>query len=156
MRRKDREVTDRAKIREILQQCDCCRLGLNDQDAAYVVPMNFGFDERDGNFVLYFHSARKGRKIELLKRNLRAAFEMDVGYRLHMGQTACACSAAYQCVMGEGPVTFLEEPAEKMRALTTILARQTGRSDWTFSPKELQSVLVFQLEADRLSCKEHL
>ena len=30
MRRRDREITDNQKIKEIIKACDCCRLGLND------------------------------------------------------------------------------------------------------------------------------
>ena len=48
MRRADREVTDPVKIREIITSCDCCRLGLCDGERAYVVPLDFGLEERDG------------------------------------------------------------------------------------------------------------
>ena len=41
MRRKDREVTDFDKMMEILSACDCCRLGLVDENGAYIVPLNF-------------------------------------------------------------------------------------------------------------------
>ena len=30
MRRRDREITDRDKMLEIVAECDCCRLGLVD------------------------------------------------------------------------------------------------------------------------------
>ena len=30
MRRKDREVTDEARIDEIISRCNCCRIGFND------------------------------------------------------------------------------------------------------------------------------
>ena len=45
MRRKDREVTDPVKIREIITACNCCRLGFCDKGRAYIVPMDFGFEE---------------------------------------------------------------------------------------------------------------
>ena len=67
MRRKDREVTDFSRMLEILYACDCCRLGLVDGGEAYIVPMNFGIAREDGNLVLYFHAAKEGRKIDLLK-----------------------------------------------------------------------------------------
>ena len=46
MRRKDREITDPGKIREIIAACDCCRLGFCDGGRAYIVPLDFGFVER--------------------------------------------------------------------------------------------------------------
>ena len=43
MRRHDREVIERAKIDEIIESCDCLRLGLNAEDGAYIVPLSFGY-----------------------------------------------------------------------------------------------------------------
>ena len=40
MRRKDREVTDIEKIKEILDACKVSRIGLMDQGKVYIVPMN--------------------------------------------------------------------------------------------------------------------
>ena len=42
MRRKDREVTDFSRMLEIVQRCDCCRIGLVEDGEAYIVPLNFG------------------------------------------------------------------------------------------------------------------
>ena len=39
MRRKDREVTDSQKIREIILSCRCCRLGFYDNGQVYIVPL---------------------------------------------------------------------------------------------------------------------
>ena len=50
MRRKEREVTDYNKMIEILKSCDCCRIGLVDDKGAYIVPMNFGYED---NCLLY-------------------------------------------------------------------------------------------------------
>ena len=43
MRRKDREVTDEARIDEIISRCNCCRIGFNDSGEVYIVPLNFGY-----------------------------------------------------------------------------------------------------------------
>ena len=55
MRRKDREITDLERIDEIIRACDCCRLGFQDGEGVYIVPVNFGFAWEDGKRVLYFH-----------------------------------------------------------------------------------------------------
>ena len=48
MRRKDREVTDEARIDEIISRCNCCRIGFNDSGEVYIVPLNFGYVKQDG------------------------------------------------------------------------------------------------------------
>ncbi len=42
MRRKDKEITNKAEIEAILKKAFICHLGLSDGDQPYVVPMNYG------------------------------------------------------------------------------------------------------------------
>ena len=155
MRRKDRGVTDPVKIREIITNCKGCRLGLCDGERAYVVPMDFGFVEREGRYTLYFHSAQEGRKIDLIRRAGWAAFEMDTGHEWVSGPKACDYTSRFQCVMGGGPVTLLETAAEKQAGLSAILAHVAGRDQWEIGKAALDAVCVFRLEAEELTCKIH-
>lgn len=43
MRRKDKEIIDKEKIEQIIQSCDCCRIGLVDKDKPYIIPLNFAY-----------------------------------------------------------------------------------------------------------------
>lgn len=43
MRRQDREVLQPEQIDAIIESCDCLRLGLNAEDGAYIVPLNFAY-----------------------------------------------------------------------------------------------------------------
>lgn len=105
MRRKDREVTDFSKVLEVVDSCDCCRLGLvDDAQEAYIVPLNFGYESENGNLVLYFHGALKGKKMDLIAKQRRASFEMDAKHDLVSGNTPCEYSYLYQCVMGKGEI----------------------------------------------------
>lgn len=156
MRRHDREVTDPERIRQIISGCHCCRLGLCDGGRAYIVPLNFGFAVENGRYAFYFHGAPEGRKIGLLRKTGWAGFEMDTGYRLHEAGSACGYTAAFQSVIGGGRVTFVEEPEAKRRALNRIMAHNTGRADWSFSEEAVKAVCIYRLEAEELSCKEHL
>ena len=61
--------------REIILACSCCRLGFCDEGGAYIVPLNFGYEERGGKRTFYFHGAREGRKMELIKAGGPVGFE---------------------------------------------------------------------------------
>lgn len=97
MRRSDREIKDFDEIIEVINKCDVCRLAINDGDYPYIVPMNFGLNIEDGKVVLYFHCASEGKKLELLRKNNKVAFEMDCGHEfilmmkdeLHYGIRKC-------------------------------------------------------------------
>lgn len=156
MRRKDREVTDDKKIREIISSCHCCRLGFNDNGNVYIVPLNFGFTENNGRYTFYFHSAKEGRKIEFIEKSHYAGFEMDTNYKLNEAETACGYSARFQSIIGNGRVSFIEQYEEKKMALSEIMRHNTGKAEWEFSENMLDSVCVFKLETDEISCKEHL
>lgn len=107
MRRKDREITDYTQMLEMLDGCDCCRLGLIDNGAAYIVPLNFGYANQDGKLTLYFHSALEGKKIDLMKQQSVVSFEMDQKHALMEGAIACDYSYHYECVMGQGKIHIL-------------------------------------------------
>ena len=155
MRRDDRAVTDPIRIREIIAGCTCCRLGLCDQGRAYVVPLDFGFAEREGRYTFYFHGAKEGRKIDLIRASGWAAFEMDRGHEWIRGDRASANTSRFQCVMGGGPVTLLETVEEKREGLQAILAHVTGRNDWDIDDGALEKTAVFRLDAEEVTCKVH-
>ena len=83
MRRTDREITDRQELLDVMARCDVCRLALNDESGyPYVVPLNFGMEERDGTLYLLFHGAMTGTKYDRMERDPRVTFEMDCGHML--------------------------------------------------------------------------
>lgn len=155
MRRKDREVTDEKRIGEIIGECKVCRLGLNDGRAPYIVPLNFGYEKRDGRLFLYFHSALEGKKTELIKRNGYASFEMDTKGELYGEGNACSYTYMYASVIGEGNVKVLEAKDDKIYALNLIMEHYTKKSDWSYDENVLNRMCVIRLEAEKISCKEH-
>lgn len=153
MRRTDRAVTDPARIREIIDSCTCCRLGLCDGGRAYIVPLDFGYVERDGHYTLYFHGAAEGRKIDLIRKAGWAAFEMDAGHELIRGPAACNHSARYQCVMGGGPAALLEGREEKKAGLSAIMTHTAGQGPWEFDEAVVDKTQVIRLDVEELTCK---
>lgn len=156
MRRKDREITDQEKIDSIIRDCHCCRLGFCDQGKAYIVPLNFGFVRENDKRVFYFHGAKEGRKIGLIRQTGYAGFEMDTHYKLHESEKACGYSTRFRSVIGGGTVSIVEAAEEKQAGLEAIMLQNTGRDQWEFSHEMLAAVCVFKLEVEELSCKEHL
>lgn len=155
MRRTDREVTEQKKINEIVSNCYCCRIGFCEEGEVYIVPLNFGYEEKEGKYTFYFHSAREGRKINMIRKQNSVGFEMDGNYQLKESETPCNYSAFYQSVIGTGKISFVNDTKAKKRALRLIMKHTTGKEDWDFSDEMLDCVCVFQLEVEKLSCKEN-
>ena len=94
MRRKDREVIRHADLLDMVARFKVCRLGLWDGREVYVVPLNFGYEERDGSLNLFFHCAREGRKLDILQIRPEVSFEMDGDHLLMEGDTPVMPTAA--------------------------------------------------------------
>ncbi|MGN0135589.1 pyridoxamine 5'-phosphate oxidase family protein [Anaerotignum sp.] len=156
MRRKDREVTDFGKIMEIIDRCDCCRVGFCDEGQVYIVPLNFGYTEENGKITLYFHGAKEGRKMELIRKAPNVGFELDTDHKLNEAESACDYSYRFQSIIGNGKMSMIEDMEDKKRALNIVMKHATGKGDWEFDPNMLKVVATFKLEVETLSCKEHL
>ena len=140
MRRKDREITDRSSIDQIVRRCQVCHLALCDDGQPYVIPVNFGYD----GHCLYFHSATAGKKLDVLRRNHRVGFEFDILNEITKANSFCTWGARYESVVGSGIAEFLESHHEKSTALGWII-RQYGGNAGEFTEKGLDSVVVVRI-----------
>lgn len=164
MRRKSRAVTSLPQIMQLMRSIKVCRLALPDQGHIYLVPLSLGFicDEQAQDMTLYFHSAKAGRKIDIIRagiesgQGLLAAFEMDGHYEVEPADKACQYSAEFHSIMGEGLVDLVTDTEEKLLALQCIMQQQTGRDGKSFEFGEagVKSVEVIRVKVQWLSCKE--
>lgn len=155
MRRKEREITDYNTMLDIVHKCDCIRLGFVDGEDAYIVPLNYGYEDKDGKLVIYCHGAKEGRKAEHIKRNGRASFEMDTKHELVARDIACDYSYMYQSVIGKGSIGFVEDYEEKKHALEIIMSHYSDKKDWLFSEARINAVAVMKLSVTEWTAKEH-
>ena len=155
MRRKDREVKNPEQIRKVLEDCKVCRLGLLDGMIPYIVPMNMAYDFDGEKLVLYFHCAKEGKKIELIRENGQAGFEMDKEISLVEGDTPCQYSCRYESIIGSGHAQLIEHAQEKSEALAKIMKHQTGKQfdDFEKNRNLSHAVMVIKLTAQEYSCK---
>jgi nitroimidazol reductase NimA-like FMN-containing flavoprotein (pyridoxamine 5'-phosphate oxidase superfamily) len=84
-----------------------------DGDRPYLLPLSFALDGDD----LVLHSARDGRKLEVLRRNPQVCFEVEDGVALVTAEEACDYTFAFRTIVGSGEVEFVDDPAERARLL---------------------------------------
>lgn len=155
MRRYDREITDKNEILEIMNRCDVCRLAFSDGDYPYILPLNFGIEEKDGQTILYFHSALEGYKTELIKRDNRVSFEMDCKHELKYDDEKGYCTMAYESVIGRGHIEVLPD-AEKAKALRKLMGHYHSSEDTYFNPAAIPRTLVYMLVIEEMTAKRKL
>ncbi len=55
MRRAEKEVKDLEQLEEILRDCNTVRIGTQDAEGMFIVPVNYGYDLTEGQLTLYLH-----------------------------------------------------------------------------------------------------
>ena len=150
MRRFDKEITDPEIIREILSEADLCRIGLVDGNEAYVVPMHFGHDQG----VLYFHSAPQGRKMELLRKNNIASFEITLSGEIITGETPCQWTSRYRSVMGTGTMEILDDLPSKKSGLDIIMKKYGASGNQGYLKSSLRKMVILKLRIESLTAKQ--
>ena len=154
MRRQDREVTDEARIEQIIDSCGCCRVAFNTPAGPDIVPLNFGY-ALGAPAKFYFHGAKEGRKIDLMGAGTQVGFELDGAHALGQAEQACKHTWFYQSVIGTGYLAPVEDREEKKRALSCIMAHYRKDQTFSFTDAQADAVAVFCLTVQTMSCKEH-
>ena len=152
MTRREREVKDPEKILEILDNSKVLHLGLVDEGMPYIVPMNYGYEMNDGVLTLYLHSAVKGYKLDVIRKNPTCCFEMECGIQPFEGELPCTYGVAYSSIMGRGKVEIVEDVALKEKAMTVLMKTQTGK-DFEFNERLVSIVSVLRIVATDYTAK---
>lgn len=156
MRRKDREILERAEIMDVLRRCDVCNVAFSDGEMPYVVPMNFGIMEESGRVVLCFHCADEGKKLDVLAKNSRVAFAASCSYALEWEDSG-HCTMRYESVCGSGTMRKAD-CSEKIAALNAIMdhyrPERAEKKPFVFSEALLGRTTILLLKTDEMTGKK--
>ena len=127
-----------------MRQCDSCVLALNDDGFPYMVPLNFGMDIEDRQLYLYFHCAMQGKKLDLIRKDNRATFEMDCDHNFILYDKRMSCTMGYSSVIGHGLIEFVED--EKKYEALKVLMRQYHAEDFLFNIDMIKVTTVLKMK----------
>jgi len=150
MRRNDKEIKEIAAIEEIIDKAQVCRIAMCDNNQPYIVAMNYGY--RSGNF--YFHSAKEGKKIDILRKNRNICIEVDTDIELVTGSKACKWGMKYLSIVAQGEIEFIEDPKEKAAALDIIMEKYAGQQKFEYQESALGEVLIIRAIITELTGKK--
>jgi nitroimidazol reductase NimA-like FMN-containing flavoprotein (pyridoxamine 5'-phosphate oxidase superfamily) len=130
------------EIEEVLTRQYVGRLGCSANGRTYILPISYGFD---GNY-LYFHAARDGDKIQMMRENPEVCFQTDTTENM----------ASWKSVICWGTFEELTDETERTEALKVLLSRelpiiasQTVKltPNWPFQPEDFNEIkgIVFRI-----------
>ena len=120
LRRMDREIKDESLVDLVLDSATHINIALANQNEPYIVPVNYIYDSEQKN--IYFHGAKEGKKIDLLKKNPRVWGSAVIDHGYGEGQ----CENLYASVVFSGNVTFVEDNETKLMVLRNLIDKQSG------------------------------
>ena len=148
MRRKDKEITDKAEIESIIGRSMVCRLAMTDKGQPYIVPLCFGYKDN----TLYFHSAGQGKKLDILKKNNLVCFEFDIDCEPIKEDKACDWGMKYKSVVGFGKASFIKDFESKCKALDVIMQQYSGES-FVYPEAKVKNAVVIKVEIENMTGK---
>ncbi len=147
------ESLARTEIEKLLNEAGAGRLGLSREGVPYVVPLCYVYN---GDRI-YLHSSGSGRKIDYLRANPRACFQVDRVGELLKSDQPCQFNLAYLSVLAEGEIAEVVDEAEKLAGLKLLTAKYGGAvAADRLKPADLRSVTVLKITLDRLSGRANL
>lgn len=148
MRRSDKQIEDKAEIESIIRDSTICHLALCADDQPYVVPLNFGYDKES----LYFHCAREGRKIDIIRRNPPVCFSFVPDHRVVPSETSCGWTTKYRSVTGFGTASLVDDRKSKVEALGIIMEQYSG-DKVQFEDNAVDKVLIIRVDVESMTGK---
>jgi len=127
LRLKDREITDPVVIDQILGAGRFVTIALCDGTDPYVVTLSYGYDAPGRR--LCFHSARAGRKADIIAANPRACATVVVDRGYAHGE----CAHPYRSVVMTGHMRVIDDTAEAREAMRVLALHLEG-------PDQMQEV----------------
>jgi nitroimidazol reductase NimA-like FMN-containing flavoprotein (pyridoxamine 5'-phosphate oxidase superfamily) len=136
MRKKDKEIKDKSVIESIIKRATVCRIALSEDN------------------IPYFHSAKEGRKIDMMRKNNTVCFEIDIDSKLIEAEHPCDWSTKYYSIIGFGEAFLVEDLEEKREALDIIMEHYSGKSPFEYPEKPINSVAIIKVKIESMTGKK--
>lgn len=151
----ERIVSNVEEILAIIKTQQICRIALNDESSPYIVPVNFGYEYRDDRWTIWFHGARTGKKMRLLRKNPAISIEIDGDHRLIEAEEACDYGYAYTSMIASGEATIVQDREEMKHGLDMIMCQAAPGRAFRYREDMMKAVCVVRINCQTLTCRRH-
>ena len=158
MRRSDRQVTGKESFLNIISHSLYASLAIQDNEnkRPYIVPVNYGvkWENNQENPIFYIHSAKEGRKIDLIKQKPLASLSVvgNTQYKPALPGNPCSAGVRFESIYCEGRVEIVEDEDERIEGLKALL-RKYGEMEGPLIPKKCAQTAVIKFTAESITGK---
>ena len=152
LRRRDKELKNEDELKAILSETKYVTVAMSLDDWPYLVTLSHGYDaERN---CIYFHCAREGKKVDVLRTNPRVWGQAMVDNSYQQG----FCDHLYKTLQFRGTVIFVEDQTEKEYALRVMIRHLDEDPEKIIveqiTPQSTGRILVGRIDFDYMSGKK--
>lgn len=151
MRKAKLEVKEQERLLELLKRGKTAHIAIHDTPYPYIVTLNYGYKDN----ALYFHCAREGRKIDLLRKNNKVSFQIVVDEKIEHEDSACSWTTRFASLNGTAIAHIREADTEISSDLTKLMAHY-GVDEDTFPDNMIRRVYTLKLDIVSLRGKSSL
>ncbi|MGB2910668.1 MAG: pyridoxamine 5'-phosphate oxidase family protein, partial [Anaerolineales bacterium] len=157
VRRKDREVTDEAWIKDFLYRSPYGVLGTTNSDQPFVNSKLFVYDEVTK--AIYLHGASQGRTPGNIRSNDRVCFTASEMGRLLPADQACEFSVEFASVVVFGRAQILCDEDDMIYALQLLMDKyfpnhHPGEHYPTLDSEQVSGTAVYRIAIESWSAKQ--
>ena len=152
MRRKEKEITEKAVIEEVLRENGVGRLATAVNDHPYVVPLNFVYF--DGK--VFFHSHKDGTKMKNIAENPRVCFEVDSG-EIVTGEKPCDFTWKYRSVIVSGKAHIVTDAGKRLTVLKRLSDKYSPGKGKLLTAEDLAKnpqLVIVEIAVDEMTGKK--
>ena len=119
------EIKDKKIIQAVFDRAEYGTLALSDEGKPYSVPVNFVVIEG----VIYFHGAQRGRKMNIISKNIKLSFSVVENYALipsYFSSTeglACPATQFFKSIIVDGEAELVESREEKAKMFEALMQK---------------------------------
>lgn len=151
MRKHKREIKSREEVEEVLAAARVMRLALSVDDRPYVVPLNFGYNAG----AIYFHCAKEGRKLDMIRLNPQVSFEVESDVAIIEADAPCGWTTHFRSVIGFGKAVTVEDEAEKLRGMDVLMAHH-GAAKGEYDKHNFDHAAIVRVDIEEMTGKKYL
>jgi len=157
MNNKAYEIKDENLIQELIDNVEYGTLALCVDNKPYSLPLNFAeFGKK-----IYFHGSKKGKKVDIMKKNPYASFSIIEDFSLLPSyfstekEIACPATHLYKSLIIDGKIEFIQDYNEKANALEALMQKLQKEGQYIpLSNKEVYEKMVKATEVYKLIPKQ--
>ncbi|MFX1275968.1 MAG: pyridoxamine 5'-phosphate oxidase family protein [Promethearchaeota archaeon] len=152
MRKKEKEIVDKELLEKIIRRAKVCRIAMSLNEIPYVIPVNYGYKDN----YLYIHSAREGKKLDILKQNNNVCVEMEIINEIIKADQPCKWSMKYQSMIGFGKAEIIDNIEEKIEALNILMDHYSPGQVHKFQERLIEKIVIIKIHLENITGKQSI